>query len=343
MKTMWQIDGSKGEGGGQILRSSLALAVLTGTPVRIANIRAGRAKPGLMRQHLAAVRAAATICGGEISGDSIGSTEVSLRPGAVKGGTYTFSTGGAGSTTLVLQTILLPLLLRSEGTSVLRFEGGTHNPMAPPFDFLVKAFLPLLATMGARVSTSFERHGFYPAGGGAFGVTLEGGARLSALHLRERGALLEHSAEAVFAQIPASVAFRELETLADALEWPRAICKPNQLVRPKGPGNVLMATVASEHVTEVFTGFGERGVRAEDVAGAVAAEVARYLRAGVPVGEHLADQLLLPMALGAGGSFRTLSLSLHARTQIALLEQLCDARFTVTEARHDLVLVECTI
>ena len=339
---MWQIDGSKGEGGGQILRSSLALALLTGNSVRVANIRAGRARPGLMRQHLAAVRAAATITGGEVFGDAIGSTEVELRPGRVRGGDYTFSTGGAGSTTLVFQTLWLPLLLRTEGTTTVRFEGGTHNPMAPPFDFLARAFLPLLAKMGAGVNVTFDRHGFYPAGGGAWTLTLQGGARLGPLDLCERGDVLERSAEAVIAQVAPSVALRELEALTSALAWDPATATPRQLTRAHGPGNVLMATVRSEHVTEVFTGFGERGVRSEDVAATVATEVSRYLHANVPVGEHLADQLLMPMALGAGGSFRTVRPSLHCRTQIELLEQLLPARFTVTEERDDVVRIECT-
>ncbi len=339
---MWQIDGSKGEGGGQILRSSLALALVTGNSVRISNIRAGRTRPGLMRQHLAAVRAAASISDAELVGDAIGSTTIELRPGRVRAGDYTFSTGGAGSTTLVFQTVCLPLLLCSEGTTTVRFEGGTHNPMAPPFDFLARAFLPLLAKMGAAVSVRFDRHGFVPAGGGAWTLTLQGGARLCALELEERGTILERSAEAVIAQLPPSVALRELEALTTALDWDASAGKPRQLTRAHGPGNVLMATVRSEHVTEVFTGFGERGVRSEDVANTVAAEVARYLHAGVPVGEHLADQLLMPMALGAGGAFRTLGLSLHCRTQIELLEQLLPARFTVTEESADVVHVACT-
>lgn len=339
---MWQVDGSVGEGGGQILRSSLALALLTNTALRVSNIRAGRARPGLMRQHLTAVRAAATICDGEVVGDAIGSTEIELRPGTVRSGDYTFSTGGAGSSTLVFQTILLPLLLRTEGVTTVRFEGGTHNPMAPPFDFLEHAFLPVLAKLGARISVVLEQPGFYPAGGGAWTLTLHGGPLRGALELNERGSVLVRSAHAVIAQVAPTVALRELAALAAALDWDPAACTPRQIVRAHGPGNVLMATVRSEHVTEVITGFGERGVRAEDVAAAVATETQRYLRAGVPVGEHLADQLLLPMALGAGGSFRTVRPSLHTRTQIELIERLLPARFTVTDEAEDVTRIVCT-
>ncbi len=169
---MLTIDGSFGEGGGQILRSSLALSLLTATPFRISKIRAGRSRPGLMRQHLTAVRAATEVGDAEVSGAEIGSTEVVFRPKAIRGGDFAFATGGAGSTTLVFQTVLYPLLLGTDAPSTLRFEGGTHNPMAPPFDFLNEAFLPQLAKMGANVALALTTHGFYPAGGGVWTATI---------------------------------------------------------------------------------------------------------------------------------------------------------------------------
>ena len=159
------VDGSKGEGGGQVLRTALALSLVSGQPFRIDRIRAGRAKPGLMRQHLTAVRAAAAIGQARVSGDHIGSTELAFTPSRVAGGDYTFAVGSAGSATLVLQTVLLPLLLARE-SSRLTLEGGTHNPWAPPFDFLTRAFLPLVNRMGGRARASLIRPGFYPAGGG---------------------------------------------------------------------------------------------------------------------------------------------------------------------------------
>ena len=167
---MLTIDGSMGEGGGQILRSALALSLVTSLAFRITNIRRGRAKPGLMRQHLAAVRGAATIGAAEISGDVLHGTELEFRPGSVRGGAHSFATGGAGSTTLVFQTVLYPLLLATDVPSTLRFEGGTHNPMAPPFDFLEGAFLPQLARMGGPVPVVLERCGFFPAGGGEWSL-----------------------------------------------------------------------------------------------------------------------------------------------------------------------------
>lgn len=337
---MLTIDGSMGEGGGQILRSALALSLVTSLPFRITNIRRGRAKPGLMRQHLAAVRGAATIGAAEIAGDALGSTELTFHPGTVRGGAHAFATGGAGSTTLVFQTVLYPLLLATDAPSTLRFEGGTHNPMAPPFDFLEGAFLPQLARMGGSVPVVLERCGFYPAGGGAWSATITPLRSFSHLELLERGAIRATRARALVSRIPRSVAVRELDTLAAALGWERASGRPMVVEDAHGPGNVLVATVESEHVTEVFTGFGDRGVRAETVASSVAEEAQRYLAAGVPVFEHLADQLLLPMALGEGGVFRTVRLTAHATTHLVLLEMFLGAKARVTEESADVVRVE---
>lgn len=342
---MLQIDGSQGEGGGQILRSALSLSLLTRTPFRIASIRAGRKRPGLLRQHFVCVEAAQTVGDAEVQGLEMGSTELVFQPRALSGGARTFAIGGAGSTTLVFQTVLLPLLLGTDVPSTLRFEGGTHNPMAPPVDFLQESFLALLARMlpaGAGVDVSFARHGFYPAGGGEWSATVRPARSLARLDLLERGNIVSQRALAIVSQIPRRVAERELDTLAATLGWNRESCRPRTVVEPRGPGNVLLATVQSEHVTEVFVGFGERGVRSEHVAAGVAAEVTRYLRAGVPVFEHLADQLLLPLALGAGGSFRTVRPTDHARTQAQILEAFLGAQVRFHEEADDVWRVEVT-
>lgn len=337
---MISIDGSMGEGGGQVLRSSLALALLTSAPLHIAKIRAGRTRPGLMRQHLVAVQAAASISGAEVSGAELGSTELVFRPGPVRGGDYRFAVGSAGSTTLVFQTILLPLLLRATAPSTLSFEGGTHNPMAPPFDYLDRAFLPQLASMGARVEVGLARHGFYPAGGGEWSAIVHPVQRLEHLELLERGAIRARSARALCASIPGSVGVRQVDALAAALGWEREDCRPQMVSGTRGPGNALLAGIESEHVTELITGFGERGVSAESVAAQVVEGARRYLAAGVPVGEHLADQLLLPIALGAGGVFRTLRPSQHCVTQLRLLEVFLGAKTRAIEEHNDVWRIE---
>jgi RNA 3'-terminal phosphate cyclase (ATP) len=329
-----------GEGGGQVLRSSLALSLLSATPFRITGIRAGRARPGLMRQHLVAVNAAAEIGDAIVRGAEIGSTQLEFEPQAIRGGNYNFAIGSAGSTTLVFQTVLLPLLLGADTPSTLTFEGGTHNPMAPPFEFIARTFLPLLARIGGQVHVELTRHGFYPAGGGRWTARIEPSPRLARLTLLSRGALLARSAQALVASLPPSVALRELDALATTLAWERAACRPRMVEDSCGPGNALLAFIESEHVTEVVTGFGERGVSAEQIAAGVASEVARYLAANVPVGEHLADQLLLPMALGAGGVFRTVQPSQHCLTQLSLLKLFLGTSTFVAQEEADVWRIE---
>jgi RNA 3'-terminal phosphate cyclase (ATP) len=221
----------------------------------------------------------------------------------------------------VLQTVL-PALVLAGGPSRLTLEGGTHNPMAPPFEFLQRAFLPLLGRMGPAVSAELERPGFFPAGGGRFRVQIEPApGKLERLDLLERGEVVARRARAVVAHLPLDIARRELAVVARGLNWDRACLHAEQVRDSAGPGNVLILEIESEQVTEVFTGFGQKGVQAEKVAGDAVEEARAYLAAGVPVGRHLADQLIVPLALAGGGSFRTLPLSRHATTQIELVQK----------------------
>ena len=324
------IDGSLGEGGGQILRSALALSVITGRPFRIYNIRANRAKPGLRRQHLTAVRAAAEVCGAELRGDAVDSRELTFTPGPLKAGEYPFDIGSAGSTTLVLQTVLPPLL-RAAGRSTLTLSGGTHNFGAPPLDFLEKAFLPLVARMGPRVKVKLERPGFAPAGGGRVTVWVDPVEALAPLHLTERGRVWRRVCRAVLAGLPRHIAERELEVVRKGTNWPGNCYEVVELPEAYGPGNIVIIEVESEHVTEVFTGFGRRGVRAEAVAQDALRQCVRYLDAGVPVGDCLADQLLLPLALAGGGSYLTLPLTRHSETNIEVIRMFLDVRIGADE------------
>src|SRR6185312_9651945 len=296
------IDGSQGEGGGQILRSSLALSMLTGKPFRIEKIRAGREKPGLMRQHLTAVQAAERVCDGTVEGATIGSRELSFVPGKVKAGDYTFSVGSAGSTTLVLQTVLPPLLV-ADGPSTLTLEGGTHNIHAPPLDFLEHAFAPVVSRMGPQVSVALERAGFYPAGGGRFFAMIQPAAKLSPIELAERGEIRRRLCKAVVAGLPGEIAVRELDLVKRMMNWTDENCQIRQLPDDQGPGNIVTIEIHGEHVTEVFTGFGQRGVRAEAVAEDAIQQAKSWLASGVPVGKCLADQLILPFAMSGGGAF----------------------------------------
>lgn len=322
------IDGAQGEGGGQIVRSSMALALVTGRSVTVDRIRAGRPKSGLMRQHLAAVRAAAEICGGTLTGADIGSRTLTFEPRPARPGNYRFDVGSAGSANLVLQTVL-PALLIADAPSTLILEGGTHNPWSPPFDFLQSAYLPLVERMGPRITARLARHGFYPAGGGRLEVQIQPVQRLQGLDLLERGEIVQCTARAAISNLPEHIARRELERVQQALRWPED-ARHLENVESAGPGNVISLEIRCEHVTEVFTGFGRLGVRAERVADEAIREASAWLEAGVPVGGHLADQLLLPLGISAwqskaggfrgGGSFRTLPLTRHSTTHIEILQ-----------------------
>jgi RNA 3'-terminal phosphate cyclase (ATP) len=324
------IDGSQGEGGGQILRTALALSAITGKPFVIDKIRAGRAKPGLMRQHLTAVKAAASICGAAVDGAAVGSTRLRFEPGVLQAGEYAFNIGSAGSTSLVLQTVLLPLAF-ADGASRVVLQGGTHNNGAPPFEFFARAFLPLVRSIGFNASIELRRFGFYPVGGGEVCAEIQPRSALKPLVIEERGARLSQSAEAIVSNLPFHIAERELARIAERLEWPRQELVARTEKRADGVGNVLLLALAFENVTEVAIAFGRTGVPAETVADEAVEAVQDYLGGRAPVGKHLADQLLLPMALGAGGQFVTGRPSSHTITNIQVIHHFLDARIEAVE------------
>ena len=346
---MIEIDGSVGEGGGQILRSSLALAMCTGQPFALTKIRAGRAKPGLMRQHLACVLAAQKISSAVVDGAELGSQRLVFEPDAVRAGDYEFAVGSAGSCTLVLQTAW-PALMLADAPSRLKLAGGTHNPMAPPFHFLERSFAPLLRRLGAEVELTLRRLGFYPAGGGEIEATVHpAGDALRPFDLLERGALREAYAESLVPGLPQGVARRELDALGRALGWTAEQLRVPVVRQNEGPGNALLATLAHEHVCEVVTHFGEKSVSAERVARGMVDEVRRWQQSDAALGAHLADQWSLPLALaiwkrGGTAAFTCTELTDHATTNFAMIERFLPVRFetaaqgrgfkvTVTSAR----------
>ena len=345
MDTMIDIDGSFGEGGGQILRTSLALSIVTGQAFRIRNIRAARRKPGLRRQHLAAVNAAAEIAKAKVEGASLGSRELTFKPESIAAGEYQFAVGTSGSATLVLQTIL-PALIVAEKSSTLVLEGGTHNPHAPPFDFLQNTFLPIVNRMGPTITATLERHGFYPAGGGRFTVLIKPASQLSPIQLLERGKIQRCRAMAIVAGLPEHIAQRELNVVRERLRWTDESLRPETL--PDGPGNVLMLEIECEQITETFTGFGERGLPAERVAEETVGAAKTYLDADVPVGKLLADQLIVPFAIAASrasrenfrSSFKTLPLSSHTATNIEVVKRFLDVDVRVIPDSDCVCVVE---
>ncbi|MEO9595121.1 RNA 3'-terminal phosphate cyclase [Rhodopirellula bahusiensis] len=324
---MIEINGREGEGGGQIVRSSLALAAVTGQPVRITNIRGGRKKPGLLRQHLAGVRAIQQVCSGEVSGDQLGSCELTLVPGELSGGDYRFEVGSAGSAVLVAQTIL-PVLLHADAPSTITIGGGTHASWAPPFDFFLRCYLPLLARMNANVDADIESHGFYPAGGGRMVMKVESSTGMNGLELMNRVGRLKPSVTALVSRIAESVGQRECDVIARKTGWDKKAFQVVDVQQAGGPGNVVMIELAFDNVSELIIGFGKVGVKAEQVARAALREARAHLASEVPVGVYLADQLLLPLGLAVRNGYRsefcTGPLSLHSQTHIDVLQRFLD-------------------
>lgn len=311
---MIRIDGAIGEGGGQILRSALSLSMITRQPFQIDDIRGKRQKPGLLRQHLTAVGAAKTISRAKTDGDTIGSMCLRFDPGPVRGGDFHFSVGTAGSAILVLQTVLPALMLAKE-TSTLTIEGGTHNPSAPPFDFLAQSFLPLINQMGPHITVSLDRYGFFPAGGGRFSVTINPVRTLEPLSISSRGPALSREAVILTCHLPPEIAKRQKRMLKNKLNWSDDEVCIQSIRRHPNPGNVAWVLLKAASHTEMFTGFGTPHTPSVEVIGALVSQVRAYQSAQAPISEFLADQLMLPCALAMGRScFHAVKASSHAVT-----------------------------
>jgi RNA 3'-terminal phosphate cyclase (ATP) len=337
-----EIDGSRGEGGGQILRTSLALAMITGQPLRLRRIRAGRARPGLRRQHLACVEAAARLCHAQVDGATLGSQDLEIVPGAITGGVLELDIGTAGSTTLVVQTILVPALAAGVALRAV-IRGGTHNPLAPPFDYLDRVYLPQLRAMGADVELTLDRHGF--ANGddrqrGQLTLSVGAGRALRPIELVTAGPVTGRRATVITARLPTHVAERELARVDKQLGFTAREHEVRDIVGAAGPANLLLLEVEREGgVRELITSLGEKHLRAETVAQRACDDLAAYLAADAPVGEHLADQLVLPLAVAGGGRFRAAPLSSHATTNIETIQHFLDVPITVEPDAAGSVLV----
>ncbi len=328
------IDGSLGEGGGQILRSSLTLSMCTGTPVRIENIRAGRRKTGLLRQHLACVRASQRISNAKVIGDELGSTVVEFYPQEIQADSYDFAIGSAGSTSLLFQTVL-PALLMAETESKATFSGGTHNDLAPSFDFIKHCFIPALKSINIRVTADIEAYGFMPHGGGKWTATIQPINGMGMLDMSSIGKIQKREAIVTQSGVSRSVAERELARIKKKLQWADDELYINQ-VESISPGNIVSLRVSDGNICEVIDIVGSKKLSAERVAGRAVMNMKRYLNSGAAIGEYLCDQLLLPLALGNGGRFTTIEPSLHSKTNIDVIKQFIDCSIEINEIDEDL-------
>ncbi|BCG46653.1 RNA 3'-terminal phosphate cyclase [Citrifermentans bremense] len=317
---MIEIDGSVGEGGGQVLRSALSLSCLTGQGFRIHSIRKNRSKPGLMRQHLMAVQAAASISSAELIGDRIGSGEISFVPRAVRGGDYSFDIGTAGSASLVLQTVI-PALLSAGRKSSVTVTGGTHVPFSPCWNYLSEIFWPAVTRLGVKGGLDLEAYGFYPKGGGRVRCRLHPLSRPSPLSLTDRGRLLRITGCSAVGNLPLSIAERQrcsaLAVLRQELGSELPIDLEAREVRVYGQGTFIFLKGHYELADAGFASLGARGKPAELVGEEAARELLEHHGTGMPVDPHLADQLVLYLARAQQGSrFATSRITSHLATNL---------------------------
>ena len=347
METVF-IDGSKGEGGGQILRTSLALACITGRNLHIENIRAARRKPGLARQHLICVRAACEICGGQCTGAAIGSQTLDFQPGPIHGGNFTFDIGSAGSATLVIQTIL-PALFLADKPSTVTVTGGTHNPWAPPFDFLAETFLPAIRTAGFDANCKLEKYGFFPAGGGKIALDIQPWHRIpnQTINFCEPPENVQIHARIYTAKLPAHIAQRQKKLLLQTkLKFTNI--EHIEVTNSDGPGNCIMISLVASSSeacgwfdrTIVFTAFGQKGKPSEKVVGEVTSLAENFLASSASVDRFSADQLLIYMAISKSGSFTTNNLTTHLTTNIETIKKFLPVNFK-TEQEDRIYRVSC--
>ncbi|PPS43383.1 RNA 3'-terminal phosphate cyclase [Chroococcidiopsis sp. TS-821] len=331
---MIDIDGSHGEGGGQVLRTSLSLAAITGQAVRIEHIRARRQKPGLAAQHLTAVRAVAALCHAKLTGDTLGSMSLEFIPqSAVQAGQYHFDVtaaqagGSAGAVTLILQTILLPLAI-APGDSSVTLRGGTHVPFSPPFTYIEQVYLPLLHQLGIAAEVKLNAWGWYPQGGGEVQLLVRGNSQLREINLLERGELQHVRGLAVVTELPSHIPQRMASRAENLLRQAhlKATVTPS---REKGiaPGAGIFLTAEYANTRAGFSALGRVGLAAEKVAEMACAELLNFHDTGAPVDVHLADQLLLPAALAMQPSqYRVAEISTHLTTNAWVIEQFGVAR-----------------
>lgn len=333
-RSMLEIDGSHGEGGGQILRTALSLSCLSGKPFRIVNIRRNRPRPGLMPQHLAAVLAARAISGATVEGAQRGSCELAFIPHELSGGSFAFDIGTAGAVTLVLQT-LIPPLLRADRPSSVTLSGGTHVPFSPSVNYLAAVFAPMLKRLGGKLQLSIEAYGFYPRGGGRIKAEIVPADELRPLTLHVRGALRRIRGSSGVCRLPLSIAERQRTAAQTALAAELGDSSPLPEVElldlpGPGPGTFLFLRAETEEALAGFTALGARGKRAETVGAEAAAELCRHLASNAPLDPHLADQLVpyLPLCRGTSG-FSTSRITSHLLTNLWVAALFFPLRYRV--------------
>jgi RNA 3'-terminal phosphate cyclase (ATP) len=340
---MIEIDGSRGEGGGQILRSSLTLSLITGKAFSMANIRAHRTKPGLQPQHLKAVEVGAAIGMARVEGASLNSQSLVFEPTGICPGEFCFDIGTAGSTSLVLQTVLLPLSYAKSGSSVTLI-GGTHIPWSPCFHYLNLHWLRYLHEIGFNIDLQLESAGFYPHGGGRVHAVIQPVRNLSPLNLVRRGALRKIRGISAVANLDLGVAERQRkEALSRLAGQCRKIEVETILMPAQFKGTMLLLIAEFDYSQCCYYGLGARGKRAETVADEAAAELIGFISTDGAVDQYLADQLILPLALAPGVSkLRTSKVTQHLLTNAEVIKMFLPVKIEITGELNQPGLVQIT-
>lgn len=349
------IDGSHGEGGGQILRTAISLSAVTGRALRIENIRAGRPRPGLAAQHLTAIRSAASMCAAEVRGETLGSSTIHFHPTSVPlAGSYRFDVaearegGSAGAATLVLQTVTMPAVFAA-GMSRFQILGGTHIASSPSFDYIREVWIPILHRIGIRMEAELKAFGFFPVGGGEIVVRMDGSGpgstgMLQPINLIERGPLMSITGRAIAGNLPAHIPQRMADRARALLERaaPRIEIEPLR-VRAACPGAALFLAAEYEHIRVGFNSLGARGKSSEAVAEDAVGALRAHNRSGSALDPHLADQVLLPLALArAPSAFTCEAVTNHLKTNAWVIEQFEAARVTMEKQQGKGTLVRVT-
>jgi RNA 3'-terminal phosphate cyclase (ATP) len=329
-----QIDGNYGEGGGQILRTTLSLSCLLKKPVEIFNIRKGRKIPGLQPQHLTSVNACKSISDAEVEGNKLRSPTLRFNPQRIKGGDLTFNVAeekrSAGSTSLILQALLLPLSL-AEQSSNINVLGGTHVPWSPPFDYLKEIFLPMTRKIGCQMGLEIKKWGWYPKGGGEVNCSIQPAKKLNPLNLTGRGRLLNLTGISVISNLPTSIAERQRNQALKILRERNFSPEIKIVQAPSiGQGTFFFLKAEFENSQAGFGALGEIGKRAEKVAEEACQEFLEFMQTQAAIDPHLADQLIPYLALADGQSSFTISrISKHLLTNIWVVEQFLPTKITV--------------
>jgi len=321
MPPLITLDGSHGEGGGQILRTALTLSAVTGQPFAMTRIRAGRVQPGLRPQHVAAVRAAAMACGARVGGAFEGSPDLRFAPGAISGGEFRFEIGTAGAVTLVLQT-LLPILAAAGVEGRVEVTGGTHVPRSPSYHFLARHWLPMVQRIGLNASLGLVRAGFYPRGGGEARADVLPGSQGGTLSLEARGRLVGIRGLSGAGRLRGEVARRQRDGAQERLWEQRRLEAEWDVidVPAASPGSFLLLEAVFEHGRAAFGSLGEKRVKAEVLGDRTARRLLGFLDSDGAVDPHLADQLAVPLAVSRqGGRISTTEVTGHLETVAAVL------------------------